>query len=204
MCLICHLQDDGHFVQSNMLTHLPWTKWPPFRRRHFQMHFCEWKVLCILIPISLRFVLKVPIDNKSALVQAMAWHRIGDKPLPEPLSSQFTVAYMRHRGRWVNYPRMFLPTLFSSRTLSRHRRMRCRGYRMSTQPSWGPGLRACRNWGHCHLFGTYRIPFTGHLFIRRWCKCILGRKWTAMCEAFAQWHSQFVTCTDFVSNVFPW
>ena len=28
-----------------MLTHLPWTKWPPFPRRHFQIHFHEWKVL---------------------------------------------------------------------------------------------------------------------------------------------------------------
>ena len=27
------------------LTHLPCTKWPPFRRRYFQMHYCEWKVL---------------------------------------------------------------------------------------------------------------------------------------------------------------
>ena len=23
----------------------PWTRWPPFRRRYFQMHFREWKVL---------------------------------------------------------------------------------------------------------------------------------------------------------------
>ena len=23
----------------------PWTKWPPFRRRYFQMHFREWKVV---------------------------------------------------------------------------------------------------------------------------------------------------------------
>ena len=23
----------------------PWTKWPPFRRRYFQMHFPDWKVL---------------------------------------------------------------------------------------------------------------------------------------------------------------
>ena len=28
------------------LTHLPWIKWPTFRRRHFQVHFHEWKVLC--------------------------------------------------------------------------------------------------------------------------------------------------------------
>ena len=25
------------------LTHLPWTKWPPFRRRQFQKHFLEWR-----------------------------------------------------------------------------------------------------------------------------------------------------------------
>ena len=25
--------------------HPPWTKWPPFRRRYFHMHFREWKVL---------------------------------------------------------------------------------------------------------------------------------------------------------------
>ena len=27
------------------LTHLPCRKWPPFRRRYFQMHFREWKIL---------------------------------------------------------------------------------------------------------------------------------------------------------------
>ena len=26
------------------LTHLPWTKWTPFRRRHFHKHFHEWSV----------------------------------------------------------------------------------------------------------------------------------------------------------------
>ena len=38
----------------------------------------------ILIKISLKFVPKVPIDNKSAMVQVMACRRTGDKPLPEP------------------------------------------------------------------------------------------------------------------------
>ena len=48
-------------------THLPWTKWPPFRRWYFQMHFREWK-LCILIKISLNLVRKGPIDNNPTLV----------------------------------------------------------------------------------------------------------------------------------------
>ena len=52
--------------------------------------------LRILIPISLKFVPKGPNDNKSVLVQVMAWRRTGDKPLPEPMLDQFTDAYMRH------------------------------------------------------------------------------------------------------------
>ena len=48
---------------------------------------------CILVKISLKFV---PKDNNPALVQIMAWHRIGNKPLPEPMLTWFTDAYMRH------------------------------------------------------------------------------------------------------------
>ena len=50
----------------------------------------------ILIQISLKFVPKGPNDNKSALVQVMAWRRTGDKPLPEPILTEFTDAYMPH------------------------------------------------------------------------------------------------------------
>ena len=39
----------------------------------------------IPIKISLKFVPRSPINNKPALVQVMAWHKIGDKPLPEPM-----------------------------------------------------------------------------------------------------------------------
>ena len=38
----------------------------------------------ILIDISLKFVPKGAIDNKSAMVQVMSWHRTGHKPLPVP------------------------------------------------------------------------------------------------------------------------
>ena len=50
----------------------------------------------ISIQISLKFVPKSPTDNKPALVQVMAWCWIGDKPLPEPMMTQFTDTYMRH------------------------------------------------------------------------------------------------------------
>ena len=51
---------------------------------------------CISIQISLKFVPKDLINNNSALVQVMAWHRTGDKPLPEPMVTQFTHEYMQH------------------------------------------------------------------------------------------------------------
>ena len=50
----------------------------------------------IPIQISLKFVPKSSIDNKPALVQAMAWCQTGDKPWPEPMLPQFPDAYMRH------------------------------------------------------------------------------------------------------------
>ena len=37
-----------------------------------------------IIPIQIwrKFVARGPVDNEWALVQVMAWHRTGDKPLP--------------------------------------------------------------------------------------------------------------------------
>ena len=50
----------------------------------------------ISINISVNFVSKYPIYSKPTLVQLMAWCRTGNKPLPEPMMTQFTDAYMRH------------------------------------------------------------------------------------------------------------
>ena len=44
---------------------------------------------CILIKISLKYVIKGPIDNIAALVQIMAWRRTGDKPLSEVMMAEF-------------------------------------------------------------------------------------------------------------------
>ena len=69
--------------------------------RHFVDDILKVHVLnekfCILIRISLKFVSKGPISKKSALVQVMAWHRTHDKPLSEPMLTQFLYAYMGNR-----------------------------------------------------------------------------------------------------------
>ena len=48
-----------------------------------------------LYKISLKFVPDGPIDNIPALVQIMAWRRLGDKPLFDPMMA-YTDTYMRH------------------------------------------------------------------------------------------------------------
>ena len=52
----------------------------------------------ISIKISLTFVSKGPINSVPLLVQKMAWHRPGDKPLSEPILVSLCVT----RPQWVN------------------------------------------------------------------------------------------------------
>ena len=56
-------------------------KWPPFCRRHFQTHFDDNNNYCIWIQIWLNLVPGRIIDNKSSLVQIMAWRRTCNKLL---------------------------------------------------------------------------------------------------------------------------
>ena len=49
------------------------------------------------IQIQLKFGLMGPIDNKPDLVKIMAWRRTGNKPLAEPMLTQFSDAWM-HKG----------------------------------------------------------------------------------------------------------
>ena len=80
-----------------ILTHLQLEKqWPPFHRRPSQVHFHEWDFNHILI--SPKCVSKCLIDNKAALVQVMAWRRTGERPLPEPMHTQFIDTYIQHMG----------------------------------------------------------------------------------------------------------
>ena len=77
-------------------THFPRTKWPPFANifKYILMN----ENFCVMIRISLRFVINCPIDNKPTLVQVLAGRRTSDKPLPEPMINKFTDAYMQHYG----------------------------------------------------------------------------------------------------------
>ena len=56
----------------------------------------------IEIKISLTFVPKAPINNIPALVQIMAWRRLGDKPLSEPMMVSLLTHICVTRPQWVN------------------------------------------------------------------------------------------------------
>ena len=55
----------------------------------------------ISIKISLKFIPKGPIDNIPALVQIMAWRRLGDKPLYEPMMVSLLTHICVTRPQWV-------------------------------------------------------------------------------------------------------
>ena len=59
------------------------------------MHFLK-ENCWISIKISLKYVLKSPIDDMPTFVQIMAWHRTGVNPLSEPTMDYVADAYMRH------------------------------------------------------------------------------------------------------------
>ena len=76
---------------------------PKQNDRHFpddiQMHFLEWRY--ISVKISLEFVPKGQINNIPSLVQIMAWRRLGDKPLSEPMMVSLMTQIWVTRPQWV-------------------------------------------------------------------------------------------------------
>ena len=60
-----------------------------FEKRHFKTHFLVWNIR-ISIQMPLQIVFKGLIDNKSALIQVMAWRRTGDMLLHEAMVTRFS------------------------------------------------------------------------------------------------------------------
>ena len=73
----------------------PWAKWLKF----FKM-------------MSLKFVFKGPVDNKSTLIQVMAWCQMGNKPLPEPVL-RWLMQYCVTWPLWIKLFSCFSPLLLT-------------------------------------------------------------------------------------------
>ena len=80
------------------------------RPRQNGRHFADDIFKCIFlnaniwipIKISMKFVPKGPINNISALVRIMAWRRLGDKLLSEPMMVSLLTHICVTRPQWVN------------------------------------------------------------------------------------------------------
>ena len=80
------------------------------RPRQNGRHFPDYIFKCIFLnenvwnstKISLNFVPKSPINSIPALVQTMAWHRPGDKPLSEPMMVSLLTHICVSRPQWVD------------------------------------------------------------------------------------------------------
>ena len=74
--------------------------------RHFPDDIFKWIFLNENIWISinvslLKFIPKGPINNIPTLVQIMAWRRLGDKPLSEPMMVRLPTHICVNRPQWV-------------------------------------------------------------------------------------------------------
>ena len=73
-------------------------------------HFADDSFKCVFlnenvwisIEISLKFIPKGPINNIPALLQIMAWRRLGVKPLSEPMMVSLLTHICVTRPQWVN------------------------------------------------------------------------------------------------------
>ena len=85
------------------LIHWGRAKWLPFTRRHFQMHFLEWKWKNFDRYFTVKFVPEGSLKNIPALVQIMAWRRPGDKPLSELMMIILLTHIYVTRPQWVKF-----------------------------------------------------------------------------------------------------
>ena len=96
------LEQNGFHFADNILTHWSRDKMAVI----FQTTFCKCifvnENVGISIKISLKFVPKCQINNIPALVQIMAWRRLGDKPLSEPMTVSLLMHICISQPLWVN------------------------------------------------------------------------------------------------------
>ena len=90
-----HLSNYKPTPRGDELTHWGWGKMAAISQMTFQMYFSGWKFLYFDSNFT-EVCSKGSIDDKLASVQVMTCRQTGDKPLPEPILTQFTNTYMQH------------------------------------------------------------------------------------------------------------
>ena len=109
----------------------------------------------IMIKFSLKFVPKGQIDNNTALVEIMAWRRIGNKPLSEPYQCwpDSLTHISSSRGRWVKQ-RLYVYILgwTAFLRLSTHTHMHIWLYRLNKYLQ--ESIQLCKKYNFLIVFGN--------------------------------------------------
>ena len=138
-------------VMTYGLTGIQWVN--TLRPRQNGRHFADAIFKCIFLnenawislEISLKFVLKVRINNIPTLVQIMAWRRPGDKPSSEPVMVSLLTHICITRPQWVN-----LCWLYGVDSKQ-----------MTSNGSWCIGIKG-------EMSGTVCVTFTWDIYIYIW------------------------------------
>ena len=114
-----NIHNSAHWSLNTMAYIYPMIVWLPFlnslRPRQngrsfpkdiFKRTFMN-ENIWISVKISLKFVLKGPINNILSLVQIMAWRRPGDKALSEPMMVWLLTHICVTRPQWVKSKHLY-------------------------------------------------------------------------------------------------
>ena len=98
-----HIIAKLQLMQSLNLSHWGRDKMATILQTMFSNAFSWNKNVWILLKISLKFAPKGQINNIPSLVQIMAWHWLGNKPLSEPMMISLLTHICVAWPQWVNW-----------------------------------------------------------------------------------------------------
>ena len=140
---------------------------------------------CILNQISLKCVHQGPINNKSALIQLMAWCGTGDKPLSEPVTMQFTDEHIRYNasvnwhtmGSWVWSAMMMLSQRLSRACFIVGAKCLALNYGWRSSPFSRP-RRILTHWRRDKMAAIFQTTFSNAFSWIKMCKLRLRFHWS--------------------------
>ena len=112
LCMkVVYRVDLAYRLDKQFVSSLVWRNLNSLRPTQNGRHFADDVFKCIFLnknvwvslKISLKFVPKGLINNIPSLIQIMAWHRPGDKPLSEPMMVILLTHICVTRPQWVNF-----------------------------------------------------------------------------------------------------
>ena len=150
----------------------------------------------------MKFVPRVAINNIPALVQIMAWRRLGDKPLSEPMMDSLPTHICVARPQWVNLG-------FYSRTVHIILAM-CKNCPWHNEFQWNIDCERwivtfCKEFYAQHHHFTETLPLHGKTSSVSWIWPI--RQLLALCDGNLGFHifslvaQRFHTCNCYVGHI---